>query len=145
MHIGCVLLTGVPAVALPFSNYHKRRLFSDGDGRSIGVDATQGDLADSTQTNFFGKFGWEPTAVQRLQFTINKFDLKGDGDWSSVPGDRDAGIPVTSRRGAPEGEPALHDGLTMSLAYTHRDRKRAVRGKGVAVGVDIGGWRSINK
>ncbi|HEY9553339.1 TonB-dependent receptor [Allosphingosinicella sp.] len=103
------------------ASYHKRGLFSDGEGRSIGVDATQGDLADSTQTNFFGKFGWEPTAVQRLQFTINKFDLKGDGDWSSVPGDRDAGIPVTSRRGAPEGEPALNDVLTMSLDYTHRD------------------------
>lgn len=103
------------------ASYHKRGLFFDGEGRSIGVDATQGDLADSAQTNFFGKFGWEPTADQRLQFTINKFDLEGDGDWSSVAGDRDAGIPVTSQRGAPEGEPALNDVLTMSLDYTHRD------------------------
>ncbi|PWG02055.1 TonB-dependent receptor [Sphingosinicella humi] len=104
------------------ASYHKRGLFFDGHGRAIAVDATQGDLADSMQTNFFGKFGWEPTDDQRLQFTINKFDLEGDGDWSTDPesGDRAAGIPVTSQRGAPEGEPPLNDVLTMSLDYTHR-------------------------
>ena len=103
------------------ASYNKRGLFFDGEGRSIGVDATQGDLADSTQTNFFDKLGWEPDSVQRLQFTINKFDLEGESDWSSVPGDRAMGIPVTARRGAPEGAPPLNDVLTMSLDYTHRD------------------------
>lgn len=102
------------------ASYHKRGLFFDGEGRSIGVDATQGDLADSRQRNFFGKVGWEPDANQRLQFTVNDFLLEGDGDWSSVPGDRDAGIPVQSQRGAPPGVPAINDVTTMSLDYTNR-------------------------
>ena len=103
------------------AGYHKRGLFFDGEGRSIGVDATQGDLADSEQTNFFGKFGWEPDGGQRLQFTINKFDLEGDGDFSSVAGDRDLGVPVTAQRGAPPGVPAINDVLTISLDYSHDD------------------------
>lgn len=102
------------------ASYHKRGLFFDGKGRSIGVDATQGDLADSEQRNLFAKLGWEPDADQRLQFTINKFDLEGDGDFSSVDGDRVLGIPVTARRGAPPGEAPTNHVLTMSLDYSHK-------------------------
>src|SRR3546814_1296209 len=60
---------------------------------------------------------------QKTAYDMHISDWSSDGCSSelSVPVDRDAGIPVTSRRGAPEGEPALNDVLTMSLDYTHRD------------------------
>lgn len=103
------------------ASYHSRGIFFDGEGRSIGIDTTQGDLADSRQRNLFAKIGWEPDADQRLQLMVNDFLLEGDGDWQSLVGSRAAGIPVTARPGAPEGVPATNDVQTVSLDYTHRD------------------------
>jgi iron complex outermembrane receptor protein len=99
--------------------YVKRGLYYDGAGRSIGIDTTQGDLADSRQWNFFGKVGWEPTGDQRLQLTVNRFRLEGDGDFQSLDGDRERGIPTTAIPGAPEGKPATNAVWTASLDYHH--------------------------
>lgn len=103
------------------ASYQKRGLFYDAEGRSIGVDATQGDLADSDQRNLFFKAGWEPTATQRLQVSVNDFRLAGDGDFSSNAGNRTLGQPVTARRGAPPGVPPVNDVNTLSIDYSNRD------------------------
>ena len=101
--------------------YTKRGLFFDAEGRSVGVDATQGDLADSEQRNFFGKIGYDITENQRVQVTVNDFLIEGDGDFFAVAGDRDAGIPTTSERGTGQGDPASNDVTTLSVDYTHAD------------------------
>ncbi|MGB7404454.1 MAG: TonB-dependent receptor [Pacificimonas sp.] len=102
-------------------SYAKRGLFYDGDGRPIAVDTTQGDLADSQQLNLFAKAGWEPTADQRLQLTVNRFRLDGDGDFQTQPGDRAAGLPATAIPGAPPGAPAENGVWTASLDYSHEN------------------------
>lgn len=100
-------------------SYESRGIFIDGAGDPVGIDNTQGDLADSGARNFFLKAGWEPLPDQRLQLMLNDFQLEGDGDWLQVPGNRAAGIPTTSVKGAPPGVPATNDVTTLSLDYTH--------------------------
>jgi len=78
-------------------------------------------VADSDSRNFFGKIGWELEPGQRLQFTINDFKLEQDGDFVSVDGDREAGIPATSVNGDPEGIQPINDVTTMSLSYDNDD------------------------
>jgi len=101
--------------------FEKRGLGYDGDGNPVGIDETQGDIADSGTWNFFGKLGFEPTDNQRIQLMVNKFNLQMDNDFVSVPGNRAAGIPVTSVPGQTPGEPAENDVLTMTLNYAHLD------------------------
>ncbi|WP_417457047.1 TonB-dependent receptor [Kordiimonas sp.] len=105
---------------LASASYHKRGLMFDGQGRSIGVDQTQGDLGDSEQRNLFAKVGFEPTENQRIQFTINDFNLAGDGDYGTLAGDPATGRPATAIAGSPEGEPGTNDVTTISLDYTHK-------------------------
>ncbi|WP_262691689.1 TonB-dependent receptor [Kordiimonas aestuarii] len=100
-------------------SYHKRGLMYDGQGRTIGVDQTQGDLGDSEQRDFFAKVGFEPTDDQRIQFTINDFKLAGDGDYGTLAGDPATGRPATALEGALQGEPGTNDVTTMSLDYRH--------------------------
>jgi len=100
-------------------SYETRELFFDGNDNPVGIDNTQGDLADSDQRNFFLKLGYRPGTDQRIQFTINDFKIAQDGDFRDVPGDRAAGIPATTVPGTPDGEPPENDVTTASLDYTH--------------------------
>lgn len=100
-------------------SYERRGLQFDGLGRAIALDNVQGDVADSHSYNLFGKVGWEPTAQQRLQLTVNDFRLEQRGSFESVEGDRDAGMPAVSIRGNPEGVEPINDVTTVSLDYEH--------------------------
>ena len=102
-------------------SYEQRGLLFDANGRAVGIDNVQGDIADSHSRNFFGKVGWEPTAAQRLQLMVSDFALEQDGGWVSVAGDRTAGVPATSVEGDVEGVAPINDVTTISLDYTHRD------------------------
>lgn len=99
----------------------ERGLLFDANGRAVGIDNVQGDIADSRSRNFFGKVGWEPTAAQRLQLMVSDFELEQEGGWVSVDGDRSAGTPTTSVEGDVEGVAPINDVTTISLDYTHRD------------------------
>jgi len=98
-----------------------RDLMFDGEGRPIGIDNVQGDIADSQSRNFFLKTGWEPDEQQRIQLTVNDFELEQDGDFDSVAGDRSAGLPATSVEGSPQGIQPINDVTTVSLDYSHAD------------------------
>ena len=74
-------------------------MYSDAKGRLIGVDGTQGDLMDSTSTDGFLKLGYDFTDTRHLQPTVNRFDLKGHGDYTAVSGDMANDLPTTSVRG----------------------------------------------
>lgn len=101
--------------------WEKRGIFFDGEDRTVGVDETQGDVADSESRNLFFKVGFEPSENQRIQFMINDFLLEMDDDFVSIDGDRSAGIPTTSVRGSTEGAPAKNDVTTMTLNYANTD------------------------
>ena len=96
-----------------------RGMFYDAAGRPIGVDTTQGDLMDSESSDVFAKLGAELAEAQRLQLTLNRFHVEGNGDWSTVPGDPAAGIPTSSTPGAVEGLPPENRVFTATLDYQH--------------------------
>lgn len=98
-----------------------RDLYYDGEGRPVGVDTIQGDTMDSKAWSGFAKLGYDFTDDQRLEFTANLFDMQGDGDYRGVPGIRAAGVPATSVKGVPLGDPAYNEASDFALTYRHRD------------------------
>lgn len=104
--------------------YHDRGLFIDPNGNPVGLYPTQGDIMDSTSLSLFGKAAWRMSASSTLTMMVNDFDLKRNGDFRSVPGDRDAGIPTGTVEGDPSadvGDPARNETTTVSLTYRHAD------------------------
>lgn len=99
--------------------FEKHDLFYGGNDRSIAVDTVQGELMDSTISSVFGKFGFEPTPLQRIEATINLYKAEGDGDYDVVPADIAARIPASSIRGTPLGDPTFNDAQNYALSYTH--------------------------
>lgn len=101
--------------------YEDQGLYLDGKGRPIGVDVTQGDLMDSRSHDVLGKLGYLIDDNQRLQLTVNRYQIKSKANYIGVPGDRTLGIPSTSVKGDPEGAPAWNDVWTSSASYNHFD------------------------
>ena len=101
--------------------YDQRGAFYDANGRRVGVDNTQGEVQDSKALSFFGRFGWNLTDTVRLDLLANRFELKGDGDYVLVPGNRSIGRPASSQRGQIEGEPAGNRVETVSASLTDSD------------------------
>lgn len=99
--------------------FDKNDLFYDGEDRPIAVDTIQGELMDSTSRSLFGKLGFEPAIDQRLEATINLYRAEGDGDYRTVLGNIAEGIPATSERGTPAGDPTFNDATNLALSYTH--------------------------
>ncbi|HXE78413.1 MAG TPA: TonB-dependent receptor [Rhodanobacter sp.] len=99
------------------ASWRKRGMYSDAKGRLIGVDGTQGDLMDSRSTDGFAKLGYTFAGERRLQLTVNRFDLQGNGDYTAVAGDMGAGIPTTSVRQPQPGETPRNRVLTSGLDY----------------------------
>lgn len=103
-------------------------LYYDAEGRAIGVDGTQGDLMDSRSWNLFAKAGWNLGEDARLQLSLNRYRLHGNGDYVLVPGQvpartarADSGRPATSVRGTQEGMAPVNEADWISLDYTDRD------------------------
>jgi len=90
----------------------------DANGDVIGADNTQGDTMDSRTVNAFLKAGydWEH---QRIDLTFNRYDIKGDSDWISVPGNVLQGIPSGAVKGSIEGEGARNKVTNLALVYTN--------------------------
>ncbi len=99
------------------ASYEERGVFSDGKGRLIGINLTQGETQDSKTTDFFGRFGYELSPTARLDLTANRFELKGDGDYVAIAGNRLTGVPTSAVKGAPR-KPAAGRTETLALALT---------------------------
>lgn len=96
-------------------------LYRDARGRSIGADTTQGDLMDSRSYDLMGKLGYWLDDSQRLQLSLNRYQIKSQAGYTPVAGDRALGLPTTSVRGRPEGTPPWNKVMTSSLSYNHYD------------------------
>lgn len=101
--------------------YEARGAFYDGGGRRIGVDGTQGEIQDSKSWSVFGRFGYAIGDSARLDLIANRFELKGDGDYVVVNGNRLTGLPTTSRRGEAPGIPPANRVETLALSLTDDD------------------------
>ncbi|KAF0807686.1 Fe transport outer membrane receptor protein [Alcanivorax xiamenensis] len=97
--------------------YQSRGMFYDADGKTIGVDNAQGDIMDSQSHDVMVKVGYWIDDNQNVELSINRFFLESNHDYQEVPGDRDIGIPTTSRKAAGLGDPVNNDVWTSSLSY----------------------------
>ncbi|WP_229417052.1 TonB-dependent receptor [Massilia eburnea] len=105
---------------LAFGSIQQRGLGYDGQGRPLGIESVQGDTMDSQGTDLFFKIG-KNFGDQRLQLTINRFRMEGDGDYKQVPAVFATGTPTSSTSGTPEGAPPRNKVKTSSLEYRHND------------------------
>lgn len=103
------------------ASYEDQGLFLDGNGDPVGVDNTQGDLMDSRAFDILGKLAYWLDDNQRLQWTLNHYNLEGHNNYLSVTGDRANGVVTTSERGTPEGEAPYNRVWTTGLSYDHYD------------------------
>ena len=98
--------------------YEKRGVFYDGDGRRVGLNLTQGETQDSKTLSLFGRFGYEVTDTMRLDLIASRYELKGDGDYVAVAGNRATGLPTSAARGTPPGDPAASRTESLALSLT---------------------------
>lgn len=103
------------------ASFDDQGLYRDGRGRPIGADNTQGDLMDSRAYDVLGKLGYWIDDEQNLQLSVNRYRIKSQASYLSVPGNRSDGTPTTSVRGTPPGAPPWNDVWTSSLSYSHGD------------------------
>ncbi|WP_426323254.1 TonB-dependent receptor [Pseudoduganella sp. R-43] len=105
---------------LAFGSIQQRGLGYDGKGRPLGIEAVQGDTMDSQGTDLFFKIG-KNFGDQRLQLTVNRFRMEGDGDYSPVDANFATGTPTSSRPGRPALAPPRNKVETSSLEYRHNN------------------------
>ena len=103
------------------ATYEIRGVFSDAKGRPLGLNLTQGETQDSKATNFFARLGYELSSGARLDLIASRFELKGDGDYVAVPGNRALGLPTSAVRGTPPGVPAANRTESIALSLTDTD------------------------
>lgn len=103
------------------ATYEKRGAFFDGNDNRIGVDGTQGDIQDSDSWSVFARLGYDLATGARLEVVANRFDLKGNANYVSVPGDRSAGIPASSIRGVTPGDPPSNKAELLSASLVDPD------------------------
>ena len=101
--------------------YELRGLFSDGEGRPVGINLTQGETMDSKALSLFGRFGYAVTDTMRLDLIASRFELEGDGDYAPVAGNKAAGLPTSAEPGTPPGVPATNRTESVALSLTDTD------------------------
>lgn len=101
--------------------WEKRGAFYDGDGRRIGLNLTQGETQDSRTLSLFSRLGYELSSSARLDLIASRYELKGDGDYVAVAGNRALGIPTSAVRGNPPGKSASNRTESVALSLTDTD------------------------
>jgi iron complex outermembrane receptor protein len=96
-------------------------LYYDADGDQIGVSETHGDLMDSSQQDYFVKLGYDINESERLELLANYYQIENSGDYVNVPGDRDAGIGATTKKGDPLGDPNKNLTTNVAITYSNSD------------------------
>ncbi|MCW1429595.1 TonB-dependent receptor [Novosphingobium sp. JCM 18896] len=101
--------------------YEKRGVFYDGQDRRVGLNLTQGETQDSKTTNVFARLGYQVTPSGRLDLIASRFEMKVDGDFVPLAGNRTTGVPTSAVAGTPPGKPAANRTESVSLTYTDSD------------------------
>ncbi|WP_439485650.1 TonB-dependent receptor [Blastomonas fulva] len=103
------------------ASYERRGVFFDARGRRIGLNLTQGETQTSDAVLLFGRFGYALSPTARLDLMASRYELKGDGEFVAVPGNRLTGVPTTAARGTPPGIPAANRTESVALSLTDTD------------------------
>ena len=107
--------------AMAGAAYEKRGVFYDGHGDRVGTDLTQGETQDSRSWSLFGRFGYALSDTARLDLTMSRFQLKGEGDYIPLNGDYRVDRPTISIRGTPPGVAATSRTESAALTLTDTD------------------------
>jgi iron complex outermembrane receptor protein len=102
-------------------SYEEQGLFLDDNNDAIGVDNTQGDLMNSEAYDIFMKLGYWIDDEQKLGFQVNRYVFEGKNEYVSIDGDRENGIPTTSKKETPIGMAPSNKVTTVNASYTHND------------------------
>jgi len=102
-------------------SYETQGLFLDANERPVGVDNTQGDIMDSRSYDIFAKLGYWIDDDQNLEFSVNRYQMEGKKNYTSVDGNVAEGIPTTSIKQTPFGRAPSNRVLTTSLTYKNYD------------------------
>lgn len=97
--------------------FEGRGAFADARGRLIGEDATEGEIQDSTSRSIFARAGFRLGLSGRLEMVGSQFRLTGNGNYTSIPGSRQRGIPASATRGETMGLPASGRARLLSISY----------------------------
>ncbi len=100
------------------ASYERRGGFYDARGRRIGLNLTQGETQTSDAVSVFGRFGYALSSTARIDLMASRYELKGDGEFVAVAGNRLTGVPTTAVRGTPPGEPAANRTESLALSLT---------------------------
>lgn len=106
---------------LAAASWQTQGMFYDANGELIGVDDTQGDVMDSTAQDLMVKLGYWIDDNQHVSLMLNRYQVEGEHEYVNVPGDADADVPATSRKGDPQGKAPQNETLASSLSYKHAD------------------------
>lgn len=98
--------------------YEKRGVFYDGDGRRVGLNLTQGETQDSKTVSLFSRLGYQVGETGRIDLIASRFELKGDGEYVAVVGNRATGLPTSATRGDAPGKAAASRTESVALTYT---------------------------
>lgn len=101
--------------------WDKRGAYYDGEGRRVGLNLTQGETQDSQTLSLFARLGYELSSSARLDLIASRYELKGDGDYVAVAGNRALGIPTSAVRGNPPGKSAQNRTESVALSLTDSD------------------------
>ena len=102
-------------------NYDQQGMYSDANGDLIGVDNTQGDTMDSKSYDIFAKVAYWLNDEQRLELQVNRYELNGNNEYTSVAGNRDTHTPATSIRQTRPGQAPHNRVLTTNFKYDNYD------------------------
>lgn len=103
------------------ASYERRGVFYDARGRAVGINLTQGETQTSDTLSLFGRFGYALSATARLDLMASRYELKGDGEYVAVAGNRLTGLPTSAVRGTPPGKPAANRTESIALSLTDTD------------------------
>jgi len=103
------------------ASYERRGVFYDARGRNVGINLTQGETQTSDALSLFGRFGYALSSTARIDLMASRYELKGDGEYVAVAGNRLTGLPTSAVKGTPPGKPAANRTESIALSLTDTD------------------------
>ena len=103
------------------ASYERRGVFYDARGRNVGINLTQGETQTSDALSLFGRFGYALSSTARIDLMASRYELKGDGEYVAVAGNRLTGLPTSAVKGKPPGKPAANRTESIALSLTDTD------------------------
>ncbi len=97
------------------ATFERRGVFSDGNGRLLGVDGVQGEIQDSKSWSAFGRVGVQIGDSLKVEVLANRYELKGDGDYLILNGNRLTGLPTSAVLGKQSGIAPVNTVETVSV------------------------------